>query len=201
MPQLAADAVVCSAKMCAGTCAGPLFSKRRKRQSLPVFSPLILYSSHSWFMQVKILVVTVCVLSAMLIAVTSTIPPVDDIKHLELVRPASGAPAVFDSSDAHSAQLAQQGLQKDVQLAPAPPTPQRPLEAGPAAETTEPALIPLVSLPAEGPGAKNEKALPGSATVLNFLLVFGEGARAGRAGGRESGSWISCAPSHTRALK
>ena len=120
---------------------------------------------------------TVCVLFALLIAVTSTIPPVDDVRHNELARPASVVPAVFGSSDAPPAQLSQQGLQKDTQLAPAPLTPQRPLEAGPAAGAAEPALIPPVPLPAEGPGAEKEKALPGSATVWR-------GQRGGRAGGR-----------------
>ncbi len=134
--------------------------------------------------QVKILAVTVCVLFAMLIAVTSTIPPVDDVKHLELARPAYVAPAVFGRSDAPPAQLAQQGLQKDPQPAPAPPTPQRPLEAGPAAKAAKLALILPVPLPAEGPGAKKEKALPGSATVLNILVRVWRVQGEGRAGGR-----------------
>jgi hypothetical protein len=142
--------------------------------------------------QVKILAVTVCVLFAMLIAVTSTIPPVDDAKHRELARPASVAPAVFGSSDAPPAQLAQQGLQEDPQLATAPPTPQRPLEAGPAAGAAEPAHIPPVPLPAEGPGAQKEKELPGSATVVNILVSVWRGQGGGRADGRECSCRVVC---------
>ena len=181
-------------RLFAGTCRTRARTYRSAHAAACTARRRVATSSHTTLVcaQVKILAVTVCVLFAMLIAVTSTIPPVDDVKHRELARPASVAPAVFGSSDAPPAQLAQQGLQEDPQLATAPPTPQRPLEAGPAAGAAEPAHIPPVPLPAEGPGAQKEKELPGSATVVNILVSVWRGQGGGRADGRECSCRVVC---------
>ena len=117
-------------------------------------------------LQVKVLAMMVCVLFAMLIAVTSTILPVDDDKPSERTRPAPSVAlaAVSDRSAVPSAQLAQHSLQGDPALGSAPPSPQRPPEASPAAGV--PALSLPDPLPAEGLGASSEQVHPRDATVL-----------------------------------